>query len=424
MEGTIVNNRSPQSRTRIFYGWVIVAAAFTIMLLGFGCAYTFSVFVQPLQRNFGASRGSISLIFSLAGFLYFALGAVSGPLAERWSTRSMSVGGMILTGLALVAAGLAQSLTGVYVAYGVGLGVGVGCAFVPSVGTVQRWFARRRAFASGLAVSGIGVGTLIMPPLASHLIGALGWRETYIVLGVATALLGGGAALLLKDDPVKLGTGPDGDPLVPRPTQNAQISGISLGDAVRSSQFFGLYVSCLIGSLGAFVPFVHLVPYAQGRGISAGAAVLLISEIGIGSTAGRFLLGNLADRMGRKQTLAAMYLGMGLASLIWALSAHEWSLVVFALIYGIFYGGWVAVLPSVVMDSFGARNVSSIIGVLYTSVALGTLIGPTAAGYAYDASHTYILTILGSAVANIAAAVVVRGTGAGLSQRGAYHRLR
>jgi MFS family permease len=101
---------------------------------------------------------------------------------------------------------------------------------------------------------------------------------------------------------------------------------------------------------------------------------------------------------------------MGLAAFIWAISPNEWSLTLFALIYGIFYGGWVAVLPSVVMDCFGARNVSSIIGVLYTSVAIGTLIGPTAAGYAYDMSHTYLLPILGSAISNIVAAAVVKGT--------------
>lgn len=397
------------SRIPLFYGWVIVAAAFTVMLLGFGSAYTFSVFAEPLQRDFGASRAAISFIFSLAGFFYFALGALSGPLAERWGTRPVAVAGMLLAGLGLTIAGLARNLMGVYVAYGLGLGLGVGFAFVPAIGTVQRWFARRRAFASGLAVSGIGVGTLLMPPLASHLIDTVGWRGAYIVLGVATVILGGGAAFLLKDDPLRLGMAPDGDTPISRQARSPEVTGIPLREAVRSRQFFGLYASCLIGSLGAFVPFVHLVPYARGHGITAMAAVFLISEIGIGSTAGRFLLGNLADRMGRRQTLIAMYLGMGLASCMWAFSANEWSLTLFALVYGIFYGGWVAVLPAVVMDCFGGRNVSAIIGVLYTSVAAGTLIGPTAAGYAYDVSHAYLLPIVGSALSNIVAAVIVKG---------------
>ncbi len=90
---------------------------------------------------------------------------------------------------------MARSLPEVYAAYGFGVGLGVGCAYVPAIGAVQRWFVRRRGFASGLAVSGIGVGTLVMPPLASFLIGNLGWRGAYLTLGTLAAILGGGLAL-------------------------------------------------------------------------------------------------------------------------------------------------------------------------------------------------------------------------------------
>ena len=83
---------------------------------------------------------------------------------------------MILVGLGLALAGMARTIVEVYVAYGLGVGLGVGCSYVPAIGAVQRWFVRRRGFASGLAVSGIGVGTLVVPPLAAHLIASVGWR--------------------------------------------------------------------------------------------------------------------------------------------------------------------------------------------------------------------------------------------------------
>src|SRR6266700_6965620 len=124
---------------RLFYGWFVVAAAFAVTFVGFGSAYTFSAFVEPLQRDFAASRGSVSLVFSLAGFLYFGLGIVSGPLADRFGSRAFAVTGMILTGLGLVAASIARSLAEVYAAYGLGVGLGVGCSYVPAVGAVQRW---------------------------------------------------------------------------------------------------------------------------------------------------------------------------------------------------------------------------------------------------------------------------------------------
>jgi MFS transporter, OFA family, oxalate/formate antiporter len=409
---------------RMFRGWLVVVAAFAITFVGFGSAYTFSAFVGSLQKDFAASRGSVSLVFSLAGFLYFGLGIVSGPLADRWGSRPLAIVGMILTGLGLVAASMARSLTEVYLAYGLGVGLGVGCSYVPAVGAVQRWFVRRRGFASGLAVSGIGVGTLVMPPLASLLIDLLGWRHAYLVLGGLAALIGGAMALLIENDPLKRGLAPDGDAVQASGAQPAQQPGASVSEAVRSRRFIGLYAACLICSFGLFVPFVHLVPYALDHRIARSSSVLLLGTIGIGSTAGRFFLGGLADRMGRRLALLAMFIGMALSLFMWLVSTGFWALAVFAFIYGVFYGGFVALLPALVMDYFGGRNVSGIIGILYTSVAFGTLIGPSAAGFAFDVSHSYALPILAGACANIVAAVIMAGTSKSAAPTHGMHGVR
>ena len=399
----------PLSSPRIFYGWFVVAAAFAVTFVGFGSAYTFSAFVESLQKDFAASRGSVSLVFSLAGFLYFGLGIVSGPFADRWGSRRLAVIGMILIGIGLAVASTARSLAEVYAAYGLGVGLGVGCSYVPVVGAVQRWFARRRGFASGLAVSGIGVGTLVMPPLASLLIAALGWRDAYLVLGGLAAVVGAGMAFMIEDDPRDRGLGPDGDALQSG-ARSVRPAGASVREAIRSRRFVGLYAACLICSFGLFVPFVHLVPYALDHGLPPSSAILLLSVIGVGSTAGRFFLGGLADRMGRRLALLAMFVGMALALVVWAFSTRFWPLAAFAFAYGVFYGGWVALLPALVMDYFGGRNISGIIGILYTSVAFGTLIGPSAAGFAFDVSHSYTVPILASVCANLIAAGIMAGT--------------
>jgi MFS family permease len=187
----------------------------------------------------------------------------------------------------------------------------------------------------------------------------------------------------------------------------ARAQGASVGEAVRSRRFIVLYAACLICSFGVFVPFVHLVPYAEDRGVAASAAVWLLGVIGVGSTAGRFFLGGLADRLGRQTSLLLMFVGMAIALAIWIISTSLWPLAIFAFVFGVFYGGWVAVLPAVVMDEFGGRNVSGIIGILYTSVAFGTLIGPSAAGFAFDLTHDYTAPILASVAANIVAALIV-----------------
>ena len=396
----------PPPRARLFRGWFVVAGAFAVTLVGFGSAYTFSAFLESLQRDFGASRGSASLVFSLAGFLYFGLGVVSGPLADRWGARRLAVAGMVLVGLGLAAAGQARSLAEACLAYGLGVGLGVGASYVPVLGAVQRWFVRRRGFASGLAVSGIGVGTLVMPPLASLLIEALGWRHAYLALGVLAVVVGAGMALLIEDDPRHRGLGPDGDPPQPQ-APSAMPAGSTVRDAIGSRRFAGLYAACLISSFGLFVPFVHLVPYALDHGLPAGSAVLLLGAIGIGSTAGRFFLGGLADRLGRQLALPLMSAGMALSLVVWAVSSGFWGLAAFAFAYGVFYGGFVALLPALVMDYFGGRSIGAILGVLYTSVAFGTLVGPSAAGFAFDLSRSYLLPILASIGANLVAAGVL-----------------
>ncbi|WP_217590691.1 MFS transporter [Burkholderia sp. GbtcB21] len=407
--------------SRLFYGWYVVAAAFAVTFVGFGSAYTFSAFVESLQRDFAASRGQISLVFSLAGFLYFGFGIVSGPLADRFGSRRLAVAGMLLTGAGLAAAGAAHTLLQVYVAYGLGVGLGVGCAYVPAVGAVQRWFVRRRGFASGLAVAGIGVGTLVMPPLASVLIAHVGWRGAYFTLAAIAVVLGAGMSLLIENDPRGRGLLPDGD-AASDGGRNAGASGAgaaattvhagaTVREAVTSRPFASLYAACLVCSFGVFVPFVHLVPYALDHGVAPSTAVLLLGAIGVGSTAGRFFLGGLADRFGRRASLLAMFAGMTVALVAWAGAGTVATLAAFALVFGVFYGGWVAVLPAVVMDYFGGRNVSAIIGILYTSVAFGTLIGPAAAGFIYDAGGGYLVPILASAVANAIAFAIVATTG-------------
>jgi OFA family oxalate/formate antiporter-like MFS transporter len=389
----------------VFYGWIVVAAVFAITFVGFGSAYTFSAFVQPLQHEFGASRGSVSLVFALSGFLYFSFGIISGRLADRWGARRLAVIGMTLVGGGLALASVARTLIEVYLAYGLGVGLGIGCAYVPVVGVVQRWFDRRRGLASGLAVSGIGVGTLAMPPLAAVLIEALGWRDAYLALGIGAATLGIGMSLLIVSDPRDRGLHADGVDSDARPAGRPP-RGMTVQQAVRSAEFKSLYAACLICSFAVFVPFVHLVPFAQDHGIEQTRAALLIAMIGAGSTFGRFFLGGVADRIGRTAFLVVTYIGMTVAMAIWIVAESFAALALFAVVLGLFYGGWVAVLPAVVMDRFGGVNLSAIIGVLYTSVAVGTLIGPSVAGFLFDMTHSYRSAIIASVLANLVAAAI------------------
>jgi MFS family permease len=386
-----------------------------IMWLGFGIAYAFSAFFQVLQTEFNANRGDVSLIFAISGFLYFSFGAISGPLADRIGARIVATIGMVLIVIGLILASFAQNLWQIYLTYSLSVGFGVGLSYVPVIGTVQRWFVRRRGFASGIATAGIGVGTLVMPPLASMLINMVGWRGTWVVLAILTAIFGVIAALLVESSPQKRGLLPDGDLPSPQmlessvthqatPVINDKSS--DLKTIMTSGTFWLLYVACLLLGFGLFIPFVHLTPYARDKGLGE-VGVVLLGLIGIGSTLGRFVIGGSADKFGRRNTLMAMFSGIALMLAWWLISVDVWSLSIFSVIFGLCYGGFVALIPALAVDYFGGRKAGSLLGILYTSVALGTLLGPTLAGVIFDWSKSYVLPITASIVTTVIAVLLV-----------------
>ena len=388
------------------YGWVVVASAFTLMFVGFGAAYSFAAFFTALEAEFGASRGDIALVFSLCAFLWFSSGAPGGMLADRFGARRVALAGVVCLVVALWVASRAQSLGVLYATYSIGIGVGVGLVYVPSVGAVQPWFTANRAFASGLAVAGIGAGNFVGPLLAAWWIELFGWRGAYLALAVFVLLLGGIAASLLRQQERSTST---------------MVEGIALREALKTTPFWLLFISLMLSCTGLFVPMVHLGPYATDAGFTEAQGVALVSLIGVGSLVGRFTIGAPADRIGRLPSLCLMYAGLAAMFMLWYVASAYWVLVLFAVVFGICYGAYVALLPTIVMDLYGPRSVSGIIGCLYTGCGLGTLVGPWLAGVAYDAVGSYQLPILAGAVfsTGAAACVVILLQG---GQAKAFHR--
>jgi OFA family oxalate/formate antiporter-like MFS transporter len=411
----MTKNQNPVAKKRtIFYGWIIVACVFVILFVAFGSAYSFSTFFESLQMEFNTSRSSVSFVFSIAGFIYFSLGALSGQIADRFGSRRVIIFGVLVVSISFLSASRVQSMGQIYAVYGLGIGIGIGSAYVPAMGVIQRWFAKRRGLASGIAVTGIGLGTLGMPVFSATLIHWSDWRTAYLVMGILVFVCGISAALFIIESPEKRGLVADGEDIKANSINTAHealkskatVSSreISLRDALHTKPFWLLYAGSFSFCLGLFIPFVHLIPFSNDLGLANSTGVMLFSLIGVGSTAGRFLLGSIADKFGRRSSLAFMYAGAAATFAWWLAAANAWQLAIFALIFGACYGGYVAILPAVAADYFSGPNISGIIGTLFTSVAVGNLIGPPIAGFIFDQLQSYSIPILASMIASLIAA--------------------
>ena len=361
--------------------WVVVWATFVCLAVIFGVSYSFAAFFENFAKEFAAQRADVSWIFGLCGLVYFVLGAGGGMLADRWGPRLVCMTGMVFIAMGLFLTSLAQSLTTVYLSYGLLVGLGIAFVYTPSIASVQPWFNKRRGLASGIASSGVGAGTLILPVVVSYLLTEINWREALQMMSLGVLLIGLTAGFLLKRAPNLSGN------------TSGQLPGLTLSAALKTPSFKWLYMGTLLGAPVMFVPFAHISAAARDAGVPDAQAVGLVGLIGIGSLVGRFAIGWLADRMGRIKTLMLMQGLMGLSYLVWAGAQDPWVFALFALWFGLSYGSIVSLLPAICMDLFGGRAVSAIIGTLYTGAALGNLLGPVLAGQVFDMTQSYALVI-------------------------------
>lgn len=372
-------------------GWVVVAAAFVSTFTVFGVAYSFGAFFDSMAEEFGTGKSATAFMFSITTCWYFVLGLVSGKAADRFGPRPVLLTGAVLLGVGLIITSRVSSIWLGYVTYGVLVGSAVACCYVPMVATVGGWFVRQRAAALGIAVAGIGAGTLVMAPLAGRLIDAYGWRTAYVAMGI-----GGTAALLLAS----LGAH--------RPPVDLQQTPIELSAVVRERGFVVLYAATFLVSLGLFVPFVFIADYAESEGIGTSAAATLVGLIGAASVVGRLGLGALGARWGAVRLMQMSFALVAASFLLWLLAGDSYvMLVVFTVVMGVGYGGFIALAPAVAAMLFGTVGLGAILGALYTAAGFGGLAGPPLAGAVIDRVSYSAAIVMAMVLCAAATAVLV-----------------
>ena len=283
-----------------FYGYVVVVAAFFIMVLMWGVFFTFGIFFKPMLTDLGWTRAVTSGAFAVFWIIQGLLAIVMGRVNDRLGPRIViSVCGFIL-GLGYLLMSQTSALWQLYLFYGVIIGTGMSGAFVPLTSTVARWFVKRRGMMTGIVVAGSGVGGLIAPPLANWLISIYDWRISYIILGsialVAVILV----AQFLRRDPAQMGLTPYGESKEETGLKGGT-KAFSLREAASVRQFWLVFSMYFCLGFAMFTILVHIAPHATDLGFSAATAANILAAAGGGSVIGRLLLGGAADRIGNRQ---------------------------------------------------------------------------------------------------------------------------
>ncbi len=385
---------------RLFFGWVIIAALFFIVFVLWGAYYTFGVFLKPMSEELGWTRAMTSGVVTMGLLLGGVMSIVMGGLTDRYGPRIVLILGSFSVGLGYLLMYGIHSLWQLYVLLGFLVGLGMSTAYAVPAATAGRWFVEKRGLVLAMTFTGLGIAQMTVPPLVAQLIEALGWRQTYLLVGAAVWVLGISTSLILKRSPEDVGLLPDGK--APEKGQDrkavAPLSGLTLMQALRTPAFWLVSAIWLLTGVPILLAVVHIIPYATDVGIDRVAAASVMAFMGISNILGRIVFGNVADRIGSKPTLIICLVIETVALLAFMGAKNLWGFYVGALLLGGAYSAADIVCLNVTAEFFGRRYLGIIIGATGLAWRTGAAAGALLGGVIYDLTKSYSLAFLIAAI--------------------------
>ncbi len=393
------------ARLPFFYGWVVVAVAFVTMAIGVNTRTAFSLLFPPILDEFGWDRATIAGAFSI-GFLASALYTPFIGLAmDRFGPRLVIPFGVLVVAAGLLLATRASRPWQFDLSLGV-LVVG-GSVFVSYIGhsiILPHWFVRRRGLATGIAFSGVGVGSILLFPWLQRVIDDAGWRTACLALaGLLVVVLLPLNLLLQRRRPEDLGLAPDGDPgeAGPRagPPGSANVvdhawaaTDWTLARALRTARYWWLFLAFFCGLFAWYAVLVHQTRYLLEIGFRPELAAWALGLVGLCGVIGQIGIGHLSDRVGREWAWTVAALGFVLCYLcLLALPARPSLALLYAMVgaQGLLGYGLATVYGAIPAELFQGPRFGTIFGTLGSASILGAAGGPWVAGLVYDRLGSY-----------------------------------
>jgi MFS family permease len=401
---------APRIHRRVHYAWVVLGVLIVIMIAAGGLRSTFGVFIKPIEAELGWSRTSLSVAAAVSILVYGALAPLAGRSADLWGARVVFTGSLALLAVGALASAFMTQLWHLYAASGVLMALGAGGATLTSaVPLLTRWFDKHRGLVMGIAGAAMSAGQLVVIPLATWLTLEVGWRQSYIWLGLGLVLLilplG---AMLLRDDPRDKGVTPYGAaPAVRAPDGSASFptGRVSITEAMEIRAFWllvGSYFIC--GYTTGGLIGTHLIPHSVEHGFTEMAAAQALGVMGATSVFGSIASGWICDRVGRKGPLALYYLLRGVCLLLLLVVWDTPSLHLFAAILGLNWFSTVPPTTTLTANIFGRSSVGELSGWIFLAHQVGGALAASVGGMLHDATGTYTWAFISGALLAFVAA--------------------
>lgn len=398
-------NRQP----RVFYGWIVVATA------GFGTffsaapivVFSFAVFLRPLAQSFHTGRGAISLAFTAHNVLAAVSAPLVGRLIDRYGAKRVILPGLATMALILISArAIGTELWQLYLFYLILSPVTVMTTPLPYTWVISRWFDRRRGLALGLMMFGMGLGTIVMPPIAQRLIANFGWRNAFAILGCVVLLFPiSVVGALLKEDPKEKGLLPDGETSL-NGSRAAPLSGMAWGAIWRNQAFWVLNAAFFLAGASVHACILHMAALLGDRGFSAQTAALGSGIVGIAITLGRLASGYLQDRFFAPRVATGVFsLAAAGMALLWTGSAGPVA-AAGAFLVGLGMGAETDIIAFLMSRYFGLRALGTAFGFGFATFVFAGGIGALLMGIGFDRTGAYRVPLAGFFLATVIAVLL------------------
>ena len=393
------------------YAWVIVVIIAGMQIVGSSIRMAFGVFIDPLQAQFGWSQGGIGFAYAICSMVSAVVAPVAGNLGDRFGAKKSMLVGIFVYLIGMLATAFVKDLWQFWLTYGVILGVAQAIFLVPLIPAAMIWFRRHLGLAMGLIMASWGIGPALATPLVAFMIQTFGWSVAFVSIGIASTLMMLALVSVFKNRPADVGglaygTFKDDPPLSDKLPPAILLDEFK-GHMRKTAAYWNMSSIHFLGCVGHAVILIWIIPMATSKGMSAIDASLIFTLFSAVSIVTRLTTPVLCERLGVRTVMTFFYILQGAPVLLLIFSSMDGVFLIFAVSFGVGYGGETGGFPILNRKYFGHAPMGGAHGFQMLGAGIGMALGGWIGGPVFDIFDSYNAAFAISVVASLAGAISI-----------------